>query len=562
MKVGSTYHTPVPVPPEFLESPFSLSLMYVYDFPDVSTSHCPLFAGYLKSCSSNASVLQMNEYVAKQRSVYWHLPPTNEMRVQMTFRWDSASAFLVRGENGLEGINGKKELSIWLSSDLSCVKHEKLAHKAFVVLRMFRRAFPRITRTDYQILNGVYVRLLLLYLLRYKKDVSLIECVHQAASKTVASLKSRGYEAHLCLKLRGDLIFTYARFEQGLANGSFTTDPANPRRGHDKIFKPRGFTFMEQNYISFRVVAACYTLFSLVPFRTKPTRETWAKASILVSIRESVNPPTDGHAENFKSNAIPFCRLCLSNERQGQTDRKNVGGLDPVHQSVKILSRCNKMLRNDEEVQLHSVRTGHVNYSESTESVKPLTEEERKLQMEKLQELLQQKKLQREAKEREEELEREKQRRRQGKDIVSAKAKFEEDEMKRLVEQRRREKEEDRAYRERLKADIAREREEKKMRERGEAAAAPYSKPTLPPQATKSDATPLKYDFGAKEPLSAVRLYVCQHWPNGSDGLDPATVILFTTFPKRDYTEDDMQTALSDLGLCPSAVLMARRKVC
>ncbi|TGZ64419.1 hypothetical protein CRM22_006378 [Opisthorchis felineus] len=236
---------------------------------------------------------------------------------------------------------------------------------------------------------------------------------------------------------------------------------------------------------------------------------------------------------------------------------------------------CSKMLRNDEEVQLHSVRTGHVNYSESAESLKPLTEEERKLQMEKLQELLQQKKLQREAKEREEELEREKQRRRQGKDIVSAKAKFEEDEMKRLVEQRRREKEEDRAYRERLKADIAREREEKKMRERGEAAAvAPSSKPTLPPQTTKSDATicrlhirlptgqPLKYDFGANEPLSAVRLYVCQHWPDGSDELDPTTVNLFTTFPKRDYAEDDMQTTLSDLGLCPSAVLMARRKLC
>ncbi|GAA54584.1 hypothetical protein CLF_104021 [Clonorchis sinensis] len=34
------------------------------------------------------------------------------------------------------------------------------------------------------------------------------------------------------LRLRGDLILTYALFEQGLANRFFTVDPANTRRGH------------------------------------------------------------------------------------------------------------------------------------------------------------------------------------------------------------------------------------------------------------------------------------------------------------------------------------------
>ncbi|GAA48193.1 hypothetical protein CLF_101297 [Clonorchis sinensis] len=33
-------------------------------------------------------------------------------------------------------------------------------------------------------------------------------------------------------RLRGDLILTYALFEQGLANRFFTVDPANTRRGH------------------------------------------------------------------------------------------------------------------------------------------------------------------------------------------------------------------------------------------------------------------------------------------------------------------------------------------
>ncbi|GAA57270.1 hypothetical protein CLF_112448 [Clonorchis sinensis] len=40
-------------------------------------------------------------------------------------------------------------------------------------------------------------------------------------------------------RLRGDLILTYALFEQGLANRFFTVDPANTRRGHGLSNPPR-----------------------------------------------------------------------------------------------------------------------------------------------------------------------------------------------------------------------------------------------------------------------------------------------------------------------------------
>ncbi|GAA51633.1 pol-related protein [Clonorchis sinensis] len=73
------------------------------------------------------------------------------------------------------------------------------------------------------------------------KDVILIERVQRAATKMVAGLKSMDYETRLVVldlfpleyrRLRGDLILTYALFEQGLANRFFTVDPANTRRGH------------------------------------------------------------------------------------------------------------------------------------------------------------------------------------------------------------------------------------------------------------------------------------------------------------------------------------------
>ena len=175
----------------------------------------------------------------------------------------------MHGEKGPEDItriDAKKDLGIWLSPNLSFSLHlEKSAQKAFAVLRMIRRTFSRITRTDFQILYGAYVRPLLEYAnpVVYSgrtKDVILIERVQRAATKMVAGLKSVDCETRLAVlglfpleyrRLRGDLILTYALFEQGLANRFFTVDPANTRRGHGKkIFKLRAHTFLRQTFFS------------------------------------------------------------------------------------------------------------------------------------------------------------------------------------------------------------------------------------------------------------------------------------------------------------------------
>ncbi|GAA56211.1 hypothetical protein CLF_110293 [Clonorchis sinensis] len=158
----------------------------------------------------------------------------------------------MHGEKGSEDItkiDAKKDLGIWLSPNLSFSLHlEKSAQKAFAVLRMIRRTFSRITRTDFQIFYEAHVRPLLEYAnpVVYSgrtEDVILIGRVQRAATKMVAGLKSMDYEARLaapvlspleCRRLRGDLFLTYALFEQGLVNSIFTVDPANTRRGHGR----------------------------------------------------------------------------------------------------------------------------------------------------------------------------------------------------------------------------------------------------------------------------------------------------------------------------------------
>ncbi|KAL3316782.1 UBX domain-containing protein 1 [Cichlidogyrus casuarinus] len=90
--------------------------------------------------------------------------------------------------------------------------------------------------------------------------------------------------------------------------------------------------------------------------------------------------------------------------------------------------------------------TGHVRFSESTEEVKPLTEEEKQEQKRLLEEKLKVKKHEREEREKQDELEAEKRRREQGKVISTAKEEFQHIEMKRFMEEQRRQKEEDRRY--------------------------------------------------------------------------------------------------------------------
>ncbi|KAL7053500.1 hypothetical protein AAHC03_027070 [Spirometra sp. Aus1] len=247
---------------------------------------------------------------------------------------------------------------------------------------------------------------------------------------------------------------------------------------------------------------------------------------------------------------------------------------------------CGKQLKSEDEIQVHSARTGHANFTESADTVKPLTKEEKQAQVKRIREYLEKKKVQRQEEERVRQVEDEKRRREQGKTLVSARIKFQEEEMKRAAEQTRREKAEDKAYRERLRAEIARDREEKMAHAAVVKAAAPETPlpPTLTPQlpaatlranAPTSSSRPTECrlqirtpsgnvilaTFKPSESLSAVVLYVSQRWPGAPPyGLDTREITLQTTFPTRKFGEEDLQRSLEDLGLCPSFVLMAQHK--
>ncbi|XP_039975738.1 UBX domain-containing protein 1 [Xiphias gladius] len=218
-------------------------------------------------------------------------------------------------------------------------------------------------------------------------------------------------------------------------------------------------------------------------------------------------------------------------------------------------------------------------YENDEDSKQPMTEEEKREQVKRLEELMRVKQAERRERERAEEVEREKQRRRQGQELQQIRQKLQDDDMKKLAEQRRREKMEDKLARQRVKEKIARDREERAQKFGGggtpsTAATSQLAQPS-PSSPTSQGPPPTKkeYDesriqvrmldgstittvFKAQEPLAAVRVYV-QMNGNTPEGQD---FTLLSPYPRHVYTELDMEKPLKELGLVPSAVLVVTKK--
>ncbi|KAG7230407.1 hypothetical protein INR49_024513 [Caranx melampygus] len=218
---------------------------------------------------------------------------------------------------------------------------------------------------------------------------------------------------------------------------------------------------------------------------------------------------------------------------------------------------------NAEEPTLaNTAEGGDIIYDEDNPNARrPMTEEEKREQVKRLEELMRVKQAERRERERAEEVEREKQRRRQGQELQQIRQKLQDDDMKKLAEMRRREKMEDKIARQRVKDKIARDREERaqKVTLEVEDPQAQLHHPTYPAQPLithqpRPPPTKKEYDesriqvrlldgstittvFKAQEPLAAVRVYV-QMNGNTPEGQD---FTLLSPYPRHVYTELDME---------------------
>ncbi|XP_069750153.1 UBX domain-containing protein 1 [Narcine bancroftii] len=217
-----------------------------------------------------------------------------------------------------------------------------------------------------------------------------------------------------------------------------------------------------------------------------------------------------------------------------------------------------------------------LNFEENSSQIQQntaLSEEEKKEQLRRLEELMKQRQQEREEREKKDEINREKQRRKQGQELTMIRQKLQEEEMRKIAEDRRKEKLEDIRAKQRVREKIERDKAERALKFGGGVMAMATPTPSTPaiPQSTQTppvkreydecrlqirllDGTQLTQSFKSREQLAAVRLYV-QLQQADNDNFN-----LMTSFPRKVFSEEDMEKPLQELGLVPSAVLIVCKK--
>ncbi|BGP57975.1 hypothetical protein JCM8202v2_005632 [Rhodotorula sphaerocarpa] len=245
-------------------------------------------------------------------------------------------------------------------------------------------------------------------------------------------------------------------------------------------------------------------------------------------------------------------------------------------------SECGKLFRNQALASYHSTKSGHTEFEESTEELKPLTEEEKAQKLEELRAKMAEKKKAQAKLDAEENRRNEEIRRKSGKDEAAAKEALKVKEALRAADQRKKEKEDDLKARKRIREQIeadkqaraAKSAREKALREgrnpdlaaegastSSPAAAGAGAAPAAPSEKKVYDSARLQIRVPSGPPLvhtlpATATLGEVAQWIEEQSGLSGFT--LTCSFPRKTYGDVDLGTDLKTLGLTPSAVLLVQ----
>ncbi|RKP15876.1 hypothetical protein ROZALSC1DRAFT_31928, partial [Rozella allomycis CSF55] len=161
--------------------------------------------------------------------------------------------------------------------------------------------------------------------------------------------------------------------------------------------------------------------------------------------------------------AVQWIEVNQEKLAEGDTNEQKDSIDDSQAKSIRC-DECGKHFKNQDHAEFHAAKSGHSNFSMSTDEVKPMSEEEKSEKLKELQEKLalkreKQRLLDLEAKKQNEQI-----RRKAGKEMTEFKEKQALKDMEKLAEEKKKEKNEDKLQRERIKAQIEADRLERKRK--------------------------------------------------------------------------------------------------
>ena len=221
---------------------------------------------------------------------------------------------------------------------------------------------------------------------------------------------------------------------------------------------------------------------------------------------------------------------------------------------------CQKLLKDSTMAEYHASKTGHVNFSESTLAIKPLTPEEKAQKLLQLQERIKQRKLEKELAEKDEMKNREKVKRATQAEINALREKHELMEMNKQVELKKREKEEDRLYKEKIRKQLEQDKLERKQRASGVSVETVTAKKEKVEPAVvvdyqvsrvqiRTSKGPFTSQFKADDTLQAIFEFL-----KGKGFREPFKLSM--NFPRKVFDESEYGNTLNELKLVPSCALI------
>ncbi|KAL2146208.1 hypothetical protein VTI28DRAFT_4787 [Corynascus sepedonium] len=240
--------------------------------------------------------------------------------------------------------------------------------------------------------------------------------------------------------------------------------------------------------------------------------------------------------------------------------------------SSLVCNECGKKFRNRDLASFHASKTDHTDFSESTEEIAPLTEEEKKAKLEELRQKLKEKRANQSVLEKEEAKRNEQIRQKATRESQDAKEALQRKEQIKEAAKKRQEKLEEMEAKKRIKARIEADKLERKRREE-DAKAMREGKP-LPSQTTApaAPAAPAPSASGSSAATARLRLQtkngnLVKSYPSETTLFEVAQqieaevgtpVLRFSlTFPKKTFEAGvDFGQTLAEAGLAPSAVLV------
>ncbi|GAA5872700.1 hypothetical protein JCM1840_004493 [Sporobolomyces johnsonii] len=309
------------------------------------------------------------------------------------------------------------------------------------------------------------------------------------------------------------------------------------------------------------------------------------EAQVTKSLKATKNAGLSQALDYLEQHADEPASFWEAASEEGEDDGEGTMDVEVEAKSLRC-TECGKVFRNQALAQYHGTKSGHTSFEESTEELKPLTEEEKAEKLRELRARMEEKKKIQAKKDAEEAKANEAIRRKGGKDQAQLKAELQLREAEKQAAQRKKDKADELAARKRIKEQIEadkRARAERTAREKAlregrnpDAAVEALSNPsssssaTVTPTPATTTATggekktydqtrlqirvpgggaPIVHTVAATARLREVREFVRQQ-----TGLEAPT--LTSSFPRKTYTDADLDSDLTSLGLTPSAVLM------